>query len=153
MTVLNYLPCFFLIPCTCPILCISPFPFNLIFFYLIPDVVLHIVLDFDLELKIVSSWRTCSILNSQNAVPLCFTTKLIRKQQLQLDWKHVLVRINIQYYPDIKTSSLGTLNDMSLALLHTYLNLYSTRNDQGWRKNIRFTAEVWPPSPFQKNRN
>ena len=49
-------------------------------------------------------------------------------------------------------NSLGTLNTTFTAFLHARLTLYSTGDNQGGQKTGRFTAAVWPPSRWEKNR-
>ena len=80
------------------------------------------------------SERNFSSLNSQNAFPACFETKLIRQQQLHIEVKHLIVRTNIWYYPHIDIRSLGTLNATFPSLLYAWLNLYSIGDEEGWQK-------------------
>ena len=49
-------------------------------------------------------------------------------------------------------NSLGTLNTTFTTFLHARLTLYSTGDNQGGQKTVRFTAAVWPPSLWEKNR-
>ena len=63
-----------------------------------------------------------------------FATKLIRQQQPQINGKHLIVRINIQYYPHSDISSLGTLDSKFPVLSHDWLTLYNTGDKQGWRE-------------------
>ena len=60
------------------------------------------------------------------------------------------MRTNIQYYTHSDIIILGTLNSKFPALLHAQLILYSTGDDQGWRKIGRFTVEVCPTLLCQK---
>ena len=97
--------------------------------------------------------RTCSKSKSQNSVPQCFATKLIRQKWLHLEITNVVVWTNIRYYQHSDISSLGNFNAMFLSLLHAQLTLYSTSDNQGFRETSQFTVVIRSSSTHQTNRN
>ena len=62
---------------------------------------------------------------------LCFATKTIKQQKLQLEGKHLIARTNIKYYAHSEIISLGTLNAMFMAFLHAWYTLYNIGDEQG----------------------